>query len=290
MLDPDTDRPDLELRVAAGNADHRPSSANRDKAALQDRYPAGRVPCGAALKRKLPIDKDGFSFRTATIANADGADVSLENTDHSTRGNADTKVLFRNLTERLVEQIHSADAAFGCVAWLTSSPVLNALATRIAVGIVVRKEDFLRPDSGDWRQKRQREAYAKLPRFIRYSLAQTGHYDYAGSPESDAVRCVGAHNSQKSAAFPRMHNKFLVFCRAAMVDEESSYERYEPYAVWTGSFNLTYNAANSLENAILIRDPKIATAFLNEFGLIFGLSEKLDWSQSWSAPEYRIGS
>ncbi|SDT36401.1 phospholipase D-like domain-containing protein [Bradyrhizobium canariense] len=235
------------------------------------------------------MDKE-FSFRTAMIANADGADVSLQNTDHSMRCNADVEVLFRNLTEKLVEQISSADAVFGCVAWLTSMPVLNALATKKAVGIVVQKEDFLRPDSGDWKQKRQREAYAKLPKFIRYSLCQTGRYDYAGSPESDAVRCVGAHNSAKSAAFPRMHNKFLVFCRTVTVDEESSNEGYEPYAVWTGSFNLTHNASNSLENAILIRDEKISTAFLDEFGLIFGLSEKLNWRQSWSAPEYRIGS
>jgi hypothetical protein len=168
--------------------------------------------------------------------------------------------------------------------------VLNALATKKAVGIVVQKEDFLRPDSGDWWQKRQREAYTKLPRFTRHSLAQTGHYDYLGSPESDAVRCVGSHNTSKSAAFPRMHNKFLVFCRASMVDAESTYDTYKPYAVWTGSFNLTHNASNSLENAVLIRDEKISTAFLDEFGLIFGLSEKLDWSQAWSAPEYRIGS
>src|SRR5205085_648503 len=113
--------------------------------------------------------------------------------------------------------------------------------------------------------------------------------DYAGSPQSDAVRCVGAHNSAKSAAFPRMHNKFLVFCKAAITDEEDTYEIYRPYAVWTGSFNLTYNASNSLENSILIRDERISTAFLDEFGLIFGLSERLDWSQAWSAPEYRIG-
>jgi hypothetical protein len=235
------------------------------------------------------MDKE-FSFRTAMIANADGADVSLQNTDYSRRGVADTEVLFRNLTEKLIEQINAADAVFGCVAWLTSVPVLSALATKKAVGIVVQKEDFLRPDSGDWRQKRQREAYAKLPGFIRYSLGQTGHYDYASTPESDAVRCVGAHNSTKSAAFPRMHNKFLVFCRGAVVDDGSTYETYKPYGDWTGSFNLTYNASNSLENAILIRDLKISTAFLDEFGLIFGLSERLDWSQSWSAPEYRIGS
>jgi hypothetical protein len=142
-----------------------------------------------AGKRKRKMDNE-FSFRTAMIANADGADVSLQNTDHSTRGVADTEVLFRNLTEKLIEQINAADAVFGCVAWLTSIPVLDALATKKAVGIVVQKEDFLRPDSGDWRQKRQREAYA-LPGFIRYSLGQTGHYDYASTPESDAVRCVG---------------------------------------------------------------------------------------------------
>jgi hypothetical protein len=242
------------------------------------------------LKKGDRAVKTEFSFRAAMIANADGADVSLQETDHSTRCRADTEVLFRNLTEKLIEQINLADAVFGCVAWLTSVPVLDALATKKAVGIVVQKEDFLRPDSGDWRQKRQREAYARLPIFTRYCLEQTGHYDYASTPESDAVRCVGAHNSAKSAAFPRMHNKFLVFCRTATAEEESAYERYEPYAVWTGSFNLTYNASNSLENSILIRDKKLSIAFLKEFGLIFGLSEKLDWTQSWSAPEYRIGS
>jgi len=40
-----------------------------------------------------------FSFKTAMITNADGADVSLQNTDHSTQGNADIEVLFRDLTE-----------------------------------------------------------------------------------------------------------------------------------------------------------------------------------------------
>lgn len=83
----------------------------------------------------------------------------------------------------------------------------------------------------------------------------------------------GARNSAKTAAFPRMHNKFLVFCKAAVTNDESTYETYDPYAVWTGSFNLTRNASNSLENAVLIRDEEISTAFLEEFGLIFGLSE-----------------
>ena len=76
-------------------------------------------------KMKYAMEKE-FSFRTAMIANADGADVSLQNTDHSTRCIADTEVLFRSLTEKLIEQINSVDAVFGCVAWLTSIPVLDA--------------------------------------------------------------------------------------------------------------------------------------------------------------------
>jgi hypothetical protein len=217
-----------------------------------------------------------FSFRTAMIENADGPDVPIHDTDYSIRKSADVEIFFRNLTETLVEQINAADAVFGCVAWLTSLPILEALSKKRAVGIVVQKEDFLRPDSGDWRQKKQRDAYDKLPRFIRYSLSQTTHYAYASEPVSDPVRCVGAHNTAKSAAFPRMHNKFLIFCRLMPSDGDESYDRFEPYAVWTGSFNLTYNASNSLENAVLIRDKEIATSFSEEFGLIFGLSEPLE--------------
>lgn len=234
-----------------------------------------------------------FSYRNIMIENADGPDVSLHQTNHAVRATADVEIVFRDLTEKLVEQIDQADAIFGCVAWLTSIPILDALAKKKAVGIVVQKEDFLRPDSGDWRQKRQRDAYAKLPGFSRYQLSQTSSYSFASDPNTDAVRCVGAHNSAKAAAFPRMHNKFLVFCRAIShtgTATEATYWTYQPYAVWTGSFNLTYNASNSLENAILIRDVKIATAFAEEFGTIFALSERLDWGNPWSAPEYRIGT
>ncbi|MGM4887533.1 hypothetical protein [Tardiphaga sp. 11_C7_N12_6] len=230
-----------------------------------------------------------FTFRNVMIENADGPDLSLHGTDHTVRKSADVEVFFRNLTERLIEQIEQADVVFGCVAWLTSLPVLDALALKKAVGIVVQKEDFLRPDSGDWRQKRQRDAYARLPGFTRYGLSQTSSYSFASDPSSEAVRCVGAHNAGKASAFSRMHNKFLVFC---MMDAASAhhFESYKPYAAWTGSFNLTYNATNSLENAVLIRDVAIANSFAAEFGLIFGLSERLDWGTPWAAPEYRIGT
>jgi phosphatidylserine/phosphatidylglycerophosphate/cardiolipin synthase-like enzyme len=232
-----------------------------------------------------------FTFRTATISNADGPDVRVEDQDHGVRANADTEVIFRNLETRLVDQINQAEGVFGCVAWLTSVPILNALASKKAVGIVVQKEDFLRPDSGDWWQERQRQAYEKIPGFNRYRVGQTGMYDYASVADSPAIRCVGVHNAAKKSAYPRMHNKFLVFCKSYPLEEQMGGDHYfSPYAAWTGSFNLTYNASNSLENAVLIRSEKVAEAFMHEFGTIFGLSEKLDWAHPWSAPEHRIGS
>lgn len=108
-----------------------------------------------------------------------------------------------------------------------------------------------------------------------------------GDISIDAVRCVGNLNREKSPAFPRMHNKFLVFCN---IEDREGCEIVEPYAVWSGSFNFTYNAANSLENAVLIRQPEIVKAYYREFGQIMALSEPLNWDSEWSAPEWRIGT
>lgn len=46
----------------------------------------------------------------------------------------------------------------------------------------------------------------------------------------------------------------------------------------------------SFENAVLIKNKKICRSYLKEWGQIFALSENLDWSKSWCAPEYRIGT
>ena len=64
----------------------------------------------------------------------------------------------------------------------------------------------------------------------------------------------------------------------------------KPYEVWTGSFNLTYNASASLENAIVVKHPEIVWAYYREWEQIEAISEPLDWKSEWSAPEWRIGS
>jgi phosphatidylserine/phosphatidylglycerophosphate/cardiolipin synthase-like enzyme len=89
-------------------------------------------------------------------------------------------------------------------------------------------------------------------------------------------------------AFPRMHHKFIVFCRNE--ESTSGYSNYEPYAVWTGSFNFTKNAGFSFENAVFLRDERLAMAYFREYAEIAAISEPLNWDSEWIQPQWRDGS
>ncbi len=196
----------------------------------------------------------------------------------------DLQVLFRNQKQELLKKIRSSHCVLGCVAWLTDFEILEALSTVQTVAIVVQKEDFLRPDVGapsDWKTS-LRIAYSMLKNNTeRYNWpGLMGSLSVGGDPTVNAVSCVGNHNRDKVPAFPRMHNKFLVFGESLN----------KLTAVWTGSFNLTKNASLSLENSLLINNSHVAEAFYNEFCQIYALSESLDWTTDWSEPELRIGT
>lgn len=201
-------------------------------------------------------------------------------------------VYFRELRARLIEEISQSQAIFGAVAWLTDEHILNAMALVPNVSIVVQKEDFLRPDAeqkNDWRA-RLRASYGRLRSGYRYDHRLLAHMSYASDPSLEGVRCVGNYNREKKPAAPRMHNKFLVFCRSAVDSVQPDAQVFTPYAVWTGSFNFTKNAGKSFENAILIRDGAVAEAYYKEWEQIMALSEPLNWEADWCAPEWRIGS
>lgn len=213
------------------------------------------------------------------------------------------EVVFRNLERRLIEEIGKADMVFGCVAWLTSGPILAVLARKKGVLIVVQKEDFLRPDLGPpnererHRRRRLRQLYGRL-RPIEGHLFQgtwlepLWHYQGAFS---DAVRCVGNDNRDRRPAFPRAHHKFVVFARYGErpsvhpgIPSEDCW--LAPEAVWTGSFNFTKNAGCSLENALIVRDRRIVRAYVQEFAQVAAVSEPLDWTSSWSQPQHFLGT
>lgn len=213
--------------------------------------------------------------------------------DNSTSTDSGIKVYFRDLEDKLILHIKECDAAFGAIAWLTSFPILDALASLKNVSIVVQKEDFLRPDMDaryGFKKALRRKYKALRCNLTRYSFRNIlSSISIASDPSLDPIRCVGNHNSEKHPAFPRMHNKFIVF---AKVDESSTndFETITPYAVWTGSFNFTKSATLSLENALFITDTKIVNAYFEEYGQIAAMSEELDWTSEWVAPEWRIGT
>lgn len=295
----------------------------------------------------------------------DEGKMQLENTSISWQDPKFDKidVIFRDIETRLIEMIgqFKHGAIFGCVAWLTSPQVLNALAECPNVQILVQKEDFLRQetdsDPNTWKALLHNN-YDKLH-------CDLSHFDMMepicelsigqGQEEMQSIRCVGNQNSDKKMLSPRSHHKFLVFCEfvddnvdsAAKLAEtelreiakkhlseqynektlaEMSVEdimnilyrpgetddsvlsrmlelynqlprnmrRYIPVAVWTGSFNFTKTASFSFENVIMLHDKSgtnpVLNAYLKEHHQIYALSEPLDWTSKWVAPEFRIGT
>ena len=209
--------------------------------------------------------------------------------DHSTTS-GQVKVHFREHTKRCVEFIEKYDVIVGSVAWLTSIPILRALAKKRGVQIVLQKEDFLRPDGKS--MKDVRAAYASL-RYggDRYEFGGVlGDMSVSGDPSIEPLRCVGNHNADKNPAFPRAHHKFLVGCSTIRDTKTTRQQCFQPHAVWTGSFNLTANAERSFENVVVIEDETIAQAYYNEWNQLAALSEPLDWESEWCQPQWRIGT
>jgi hypothetical protein len=251
-----------------------------------------------------PTDDDYATYGVQPVAspldaygpNKDAPVEKLSKVDFSLPSKmARIRPIFRDHEARLIELINGPHrAAVGCVAWLTSLPILDALARLDGVSLVVAKEDFLRPDLGgtDWQPLHQ--AYRKLKPLPVHSLRPDVMFA-SGDNLSVSVACAGAHNSQKAPSWPRMHHKFLVLGDHASMEEGdgeaySVWDHFFPKVVWTGSFNFTYSATLSLENVTVIEDEQIATAYADEFRAVLGICEPLDWKHPWIAPQFHIGS
>src|SRR5262245_10443227 len=138
---------------------------------------------------------------------SDGSPVPIDNPNWSV---GEIEVHFRGLNEQLCRLINEADYVFGCVAWLTDDDILDRLATKDGVSIVVQKEDFLRPEEGaraDW-QKAMHAKYAAIEGVDRFSFSGGLARELSTCHDTNvaAIRCMGPRNQGRSSA--RMHNKF----------------------------------------------------------------------------------
>jgi len=222
---------------------------------------------------KLPTGSGGFAQHDYTRMNID----------------ASVSVHFRNLSTALTAYIHEADAVVGCVAWMTSKRILDALSEKDCA-ILVQKEDFLRPDdNGSDFVRRLQASYGKLHCGLnRYN--DIGLLLGEGT-NVDPVRCVGNCDRENQAS-ERMHHKFMVFCRYERQYVPSRFGNVNvlvPYAVWTGSFNFTDSAARSFENALYVTGYETANQYIQEFRQLYALSEPLEWMSRWVKPQYMIG-
>lgn len=184
-----------------------------------------------------------------------------------------TTAHFGELHGPLLRFIADSEVLVGCVAWVTSGKILDALA-RADVCLVVQKESW-------WKKKDARGSslarrYAALTTTLTADLfpAPLGVKVFRGKLVADPsslapVSCVGYGATTKAS--PLMHHKFVVRCRRL------GDGTLEPLAVWTGSFNFSANANDSFENAVEIHDPDVAAAYLAEFALIASLSEPMNW-------------
>lgn len=226
--------------------------------------------------------------------------LSLSEDHYTLEASSSVEVIFQNLGETLVHQIDmrmQGDLILAAVAWLTSVPILEALDRARARGcivlVLVQKESWLRGGKtvfarnnrarydrlGSYNTKKELEPILK--RF--YSPGRNwgfGEKTATAGHDVGAVRCIADEVlSEKSAR--RMHHKFVVFV------QNCGDGLYVPSRVWTGSYNFSYAAEVSLENAVLIRNESVAAAYVREFVMTFLHSEPLDWVSKKMLPTFR---
>jgi hypothetical protein len=174
-------------------------------------------------------------------------------------------VYFNNICERLIEHIEESEVVLGCVAWLTRSDVLDALSKRPCC-IIVQEEDWNVGYRKPWYDRYQSLEAVGIEdlRKICPQLRNLKNYT------NKAIRSVNlptVHNQQ-----PRMHHKFLIMFKKTGV------------GVWTGSFNITNNACQSLENATYIDFDPYIKPFVSEFFHVLCLSCEL--KDEWKPNKY----
>ena len=239
------------------------------------------------IKTTSPLNELSDNNRTLSLDYSDASD--------------NIEVFMRDVKSCLIQKLNAmdeGDIVYGCVAWLTDRDILNAMVGK-TFGIVIQKNNQL-PDH-------VLHLYQEISH--QSMILENGYFEFDTlmnriSKQSffGDVRCIGFDSSSGGKKTnkkkkiniikPFMHHKFLVFAKQhRMPDIESKHmqqqfgsenitvedaEKITPYAVWTGSFNFTNNANESIENAVFIKDEKIAEAYTKEWANLYFNSEPLD--------------
>lgn len=217
---------------------------------------------------------------------------------------------FRNIKAELIANINKADAVFGCVAWLSNPDIINALASREILSVVISEKQDVKSISDLKLHKNWITPTHLANNFNHfYTLTNSitlGVEDISLNLPLCSIRQLRERDiwveenvrDKHDGDSPYLHNKFVVFASLEYSKEnlqDASIEYWgnktegdpqgyirrnakpiiNPYAVWTGSFNFSSAAERHLENAVLIHGNSIAEKYFREFAQIYLLSTRL---------------
>jgi phosphatidylserine/phosphatidylglycerophosphate/cardiolipin synthase-like enzyme len=143
-------------------------------------------------------------------------------------------VSFNNHTERVKALIDEAAVVKGCLCWLTSKTLIDALARCKGVSLVISRGKMARA---------MKERYKALK-----TVSARG-----------AVRVLGAEGKHNSL----LHHKFAIGYNNSG----------KALWLCTGSFNWSKKASGNLENLMIFRDANVIKAFEDEFNLLWRKSK-----------------
>jgi len=176
-------------------------------------------------------------------------------------------VHFSNISDRLIEFLvrnkTKTTALVGCQYWFSEERVLNYLALqKLPVQFIVQKQRI-------WQKNDDRKiAQSSSAAFRKYTMKVKLRDAYDRlvplAPSKEPVRCLGICSKRNQSAL--LHHKFIVLLHDG-----------RPWCAITGSFNLTANAGNNLENLLIAENEEIAQRFYNEWLALVPHSESLDF-------------
>lgn len=225
---------------------------------------------------------------------------------------ASVSVYFKNIQEAIIYNINKADIVFGCVAWLTSVKIIDALYLKDNFSIIVSDQSPMIK----LKKLRSHKNWIKINQLESddnhfYTLSSAMHVGVEeGSVDAtlSEVRrllpeflTLDSLHDQTDDSQALMHNKFLIFGKVdysrkeifelqaecwgkSNVSSDAEVLAYAksrakpivtPYAVWTGSPNFTFNSELHLENGVLMHSESIAKSYFKEFCQIYLFSRSV---------------
>lgn len=159
----------------------------------------------------------------------------------------------------LCDAIREAESIQACVYYFTYEPILLALQRKDA-SIIIQSP---RPQTEEWKADRWRELGEFNP---NKNTWQIGRKSYNPMCTNKVLRY---REPEEKSTDPIMHHKFFVFSKR-------DGDVLKPYAVWTGSANVTEKAAlKNDENVLLIRDADVACQYWSRWYMLFYKSKPI---------------